>query len=689
MRIAHLLSAALLFASIATTPAAPPTLQNQSWSLRHPDGLLGRPDLQEVVAAQGARDAKALEKYFAHSDRLVRARAAFAAGSVQDPENIPGLVKLLDDSDPRVRIDAAFALRQTEGAPSAALFEQLKNETDADVRAMLLGALGFQGDRDHYEKILASDFSDLEVATTLCAIYYLQRDIVSPAGIERILPLLEHGNPEVREHAAYFFYTLTRRKTAVPKLVEKLSARVRSAPYDDIAAPYLLRYVAARARPADVELLLNWSRHGKSVRARSVAVEGLKHFTTDAKSRRHLIVSCCDPHFHVADTAAEILSACEHLDATDITSIKAALTAALVRPGCEPHLWGMLWRRGEKEFVEQEIAKVSVTNQIALINVISAAPDIALSKISSHLDALIASPNPQVNTLTGSYLAARLAHSEAAEDFDMFERFLDEVPDIRVRSETLFEMAASVGDRFASKASAEWLARYYAAVLAAEDLTTAAACVQLLGATRQPSALPIIKEAMGHPEAIIRLAARGALSLHEDGLDKPVNHGGLDYAPVLEVDWALLENYGRHPHLVMTTDLGDIVIQLDAEQAPLGAQNLIIHAEAGRFDGLHLYRVVPNHVIQAGPQGNFGYRILSEFTRIPKVEHSFGIGDYGKDTGSHHIAITHLMRPHNEGKYTNLGLVVAGREIVKNVGKHDLILKTKVIPASDPNPSAK
>ena len=64
---------------------------------------------------------------------------------------------------------------------------------------------------------------------------------------------------------------------------------------------------------------------------------------------------------------------------------------------------------------------------------------------------------------------------------------------------------------------------------------------------------------------------------------------------------------------------------------------------------------------------------------MPKVEHSFGIGDYGKDTASQQIAITHLMRPHNEGKYTNLGLVVEGREIVKKLGKFDRILKTRVV----------
>ena len=99
-----------------------------------------------------------------------------------------------------------------------------------------------------------------------------------------------------------------------------------------------------------------------------------------------------------------------------------------------------------------------------------------------------------------------------------------------------------------------------------------------------------------------------------------------------------------------------------------------------------VYRLVPNHVIQVGPPGNFGYRIRSEFTRIPKIEHSFGIGDFGKDTASQHIAITHLMRPHNEGKYTNLGLVIKGRDIVKQVRFNEIINKTTIQPDPELNP---
>ena len=46
-------------------------------------------------------------------DPAIRARAAFAIGSMQDPAAVPTLLLLLDDEDPSVRADAAFALGQS------------------------------------------------------------------------------------------------------------------------------------------------------------------------------------------------------------------------------------------------------------------------------------------------------------------------------------------------------------------------------------------------------------------------------------------------------------------------------------------------------------------------------------------------------------------------------------------------
>ena len=100
------------------------------------------------------------------------------------------------------------------------------------------------------------------------------------------------------------------------------------------------------------------------------------------------------------------------------------------------------------------------------------------------------------------------------------------------------------------------------------------------------------------------------------------------------------------------------------------------------MDSIHIYRVELNHVTQFGALGHSEFRVLNEITRIMKEEGSCGIGSFGKDTGSQHIAITHLIRPHNEGKYTTFGRVVEGSDIVQRATKYDLILSARVIPES-------
>ena len=93
---------------------------------------------------------------------------------------------------------------------------------------------------------------------------------------------------------------------------------------------------------------------------------------------------------------------------------------------------------------------------------------------------------------------------------------------------------------------------------------------------------------------------------------------------------------------------------------------------------LHVYRVEPNHVIQAGTPGNHGHRVLAEYNHILKEEHTMGLGDFGKDTGSQHIAITHLMRCHNEGKYTQISRMLSGQQVMNDVDKYGLIKSSRI-----------
>ena len=674
-------SSLVIIATLSGKEPAAPNLTNQAWALRNSDGLLQRGDLQKIVEAQNRRDPHLIKSALASPDPVLRARAAFAAGSLQDPILLPALEALLDDSEPKVRVDAAFALRQTPGADSQALLDHLRKEVDPDVQAMLLGALGFQGDRRSYHELLNLKLSNQEVPLILCIIYYLQRDIVSQEGIEAMLALLDKRQASsIREHAAYFFYTLKRRQLKDPTLATRLAKIVHSSNYQDPAIPYLLRYLASCQRDEDLALFTRWFRKGASLRARSVAVESIGAFISREPARHLLIEAIKDPEQHIAMTAAELLAASSDLTEKNVATIKMALKANHTNPSTHSFLWSILWKHGEKAYLQNLIAKITPAEGPLLLTALSAAPGIELAPFASQIEAATTHPNPQVNLLTGVYLAERTARDPSEKSFGAFHKFLTKVRDHRVRRDALFELAHGLQDKLSGKEQAARFGAYYKMLLAEGDHPSAGACLLILGTTEDPDALPTLQSALAHANPIIREAVQRGLKLYKNGTTKPINYYILDYLPFLDPDWELLQKYGRHPEMIFTTKLGDIVIQLDAEQAPVAVANLIKHIEEKNFDALHVYRLVPNHVIQAGPPGNFGYRIRSEFTRIPKVEHSFGIGDLGKDTASQHIAITHLMRPHNEGKYTNLGLVTSGRQIVKTVNFNELIEKTTIHP---------
>lgn len=55
-----------------------------------------------------------------------------------------------------------------------------------------------------------------------------------------------------------------------------------------------------------------------------------------------------------------------------------------------------------------------------------------------------------------------------------------------------------------------------------------------------------------------------------------------------------------HPRLKMETTLGDIVLELDGEKAPISTENFIRYANDGYYNGTIFHRVISNFMIQGG-----------------------------------------------------------------------------------------
>jgi len=55
-----------------------------------------------------------------------------------------------------------------------------------------------------------------------------------------------------------------------------------------------------------------------------------------------------------------------------------------------------------------------------------------------------------------------------------------------------------------------------------------------------------------------------------------------------------------NPKVKLTTSMGDIVLELDAEKAPISVENFLNYVKNGHYDGLIFHRVIPGFMVQGG-----------------------------------------------------------------------------------------
>jgi len=55
-----------------------------------------------------------------------------------------------------------------------------------------------------------------------------------------------------------------------------------------------------------------------------------------------------------------------------------------------------------------------------------------------------------------------------------------------------------------------------------------------------------------------------------------------------------------NPRVKLATSMGDIVLELYPDKAPLTVENFLIYVEGGFYDGTIFHRVIPNFMVQGG-----------------------------------------------------------------------------------------
>jgi len=171
----------------------------------------------------------------------------------------------------------------------------------------------------------------------------------------------------------------------------------------------------------------------------------------------------------------------------------------------------------------------------------------------------------------------------------------------------------------------------------------------------------------------------GKLIAQLEGTDYELAAPAQSYKP----DWSLLTS--ETPVATIRTTRGTIQIDLDPLAAPVSVINFIQLSEAGYYNGKSIHRVVPNFVIQGGcPRGDgMGSADYTMHSEVPQGYYDkagkLGMASAGPHTESVQWFITHSPTPHLDGKYTIMGQVSSGMDIVHDTRIGDKIQDITII----------
>ena len=128
----------------------------------------------------------------------------------------------------------------------------------------------------------------------------------------------------------------------------------------------------------------------------------------------------------------------------------------------------------------------------------------------------------------------------------------------------------------------------------------------------------------------------------------------------------------------LTTDQGDIVIDLLVDKAPIAVNSFVFLAQHGFYDNNNFHRVLTGFVAQTGDPsgtgfGGPGYTFINEVSPDLKFDQPgiVGMANSGPNTNGSQFFISFGPIPTLDGKYTIFGKVISGMDVASKLTPRD------------------
>jgi cyclophilin family peptidyl-prolyl cis-trans isomerase/HEAT repeat protein len=614
------------------------------------------------------------------SEARIRRRAALAVGRVGLVEGVQPLVRLMDDADPEVKQMAAFALGLI-GDPSARepLIAKLADESML-LKGSAAEALGLIGDSAAAPPIarmasdiaasgalteLPSDLTDVPrdsaAAAFRLALYALVRlkafDALAAATLD------QSGQPRVHWWPVAYAFQRLEDPRALPVLLTLLkdaqpytaafAAKGLGAMKDPSAATALLPLVNGADTAVAIEAVRGLGRL-KDARATAALLKILQAPKAEPHLRLEAVTAIGNVGGEgVSDTLIALL-------ADPSPPIRAAALRSLATLDAE----GFVFMLSGMDTDPQWSVRAALASILATL-----APEAGLPRLRAMLD----DPEPRV---IPPVLAAIAKLHPADAPRIMIERLTVADPVIRAAA------ATALGELKPANGVAP-LTEAYRRGEADTTYVARAAAIVAVAAYGASEATPILTTALADKDWAVRVRAVQLLKQFDPASDAalrirpaPAAHPELFEAPRL-----ISPPYSTQAYIEM--DRGTIQLELAMLDAPQTVENFVALARSGFFDGITIHRVVPDFVVQAGDpradgEGGPGYSIRDELNERPYLRGTVGMALDWADTGGSQFFITHAPQPHLDAKYTVFGRVISGMDVVDQIELGDVIRRVRI-----------
>ncbi len=134
----------------------------------------------------------------------------------------------------------------------------------------------------------------------------------------------------------------------------------------------------------------------------------------------------------------------------------------------------------------------------------------------------------------------------------------------------------------------------------------------------------------------------------------------------------------NNPIVTISTDYGDMTLELYRDVAPAHADSFLARTEDGFYDSLTFHRIIDNFMIQGGdPQGtgmgNAGYFLPAEFSDLPHEDGTLSMARSSSPNSASSQFFICLARNAStsrlDGQYTVFGQLLDGYDVLHRIGK--------------------